>query len=346
MKFSILIPAYNGEGVIGDTLRSILSQSYENYEIIINDDCSDDNTVRISTSLMDQRIKVTSNARNLGYSRNLEECRKKASGEIIFLMGQDDILANDALLKTYNAFAFSRDVGAVTRPFYSFDNDISVAVRAWTKEFNPQEDELVSIHDDPDRVIGAIHTLGQLSGLAFRKEYMDLPFHEDVFPCHIYPFISVMKKYPIVFLSNYTVAVRIMSSQSRKVSSIYEKSPLRSWVEMFQEVLAGPEYEKVRRACITEYAATNYVGLVQIRNFAKYRYLLREIALLVKYRPLNIVNPYFWFFSIGTLVMSPRILLPLVDWYKRHVNSALIKNIEFHFTLKDAADGRSEKCSL
>ena len=44
LKFSILIPTYNGAEVIGDTLRSLLSQSFQNFEIIVQDDASKDNT--------------------------------------------------------------------------------------------------------------------------------------------------------------------------------------------------------------------------------------------------------------------------------------------------------------
>ena len=80
LKFSILIPAYNGAEVIGDTLRSILSQSFSNYEIIIQDDASTDNTEEVVKSFGDPRIKFFRNEKNLGYPGNLEEARKKADG--------------------------------------------------------------------------------------------------------------------------------------------------------------------------------------------------------------------------------------------------------------------------
>ena len=47
LKFSILIPTYNGAEVIGDTIRSILSQSFQDFEIIVQDDASTDNTVEV-----------------------------------------------------------------------------------------------------------------------------------------------------------------------------------------------------------------------------------------------------------------------------------------------------------
>ena len=229
LRFSIIIPTYNGGEVLSETLLSILAQSYTNFEIILNDDASSDNTEEVVNRFqqLDSRITFYKNSKNLGYPKNLEVCRQKADGDIIYLMGQDDILGDDALLNTYAAFALSDDIGAVTRPYFWFDNDIAHPVRA-KKQLNSKNDTIVTINDDINDVIRVFETLDQLSGLAYRRIYMDMPFHEDIFPCHIYPFLSIFKRHPVVFLSDYNIAVRIASSQTRKISSIYEKSPILS----------------------------------------------------------------------------------------------------------------------
>ena len=332
LKFSILIPTCNGEKVIEETLKSILSQSFINYEIIIQDDASSDNTVEVGNSIKDERIKVFINEKNLGYPGNLNSLNQKASGDIIYLMGQDDILAKDALLNTYNIFKNNHEVGAVTRPYFWFDKDITIPVRA-KEQLNPGKDEIVKITDDPEKIISVFKTLDQLSGLAYRKSFMDLPFHADIFPCHIYPFASIFKKHPVVFLKDYNLAVRIASSQCRFISSIYNKSPMQSWVEMFSSVFPEKEYDKIRKYCVKNFVAVNYVGLIQLKNYAKYRYLFREICYLLKYRWQNIFSPKFWFFSLGCLIMPAKILIPLVDWYKNKVNSKNFKHIKFEYQL-------------
>lgn len=333
--FSILIPTYNGAEVILDTLKSLRSQSFQNFEILIQDDASKDDTVETIKSLGYGKVKIFKNEKNLGYSKNLNDLSQKANGDIIYLMGQDDILAKDALLDTYNAFKISEDVGAVARPYYYFDKDIKdidVPVRA-TEQLNPEKDELIRITDDYDRIILLIHVAGQLSGLAYRRKYIDMPFHEDIFPCHVYPFISILKKHPIVFLKDYNLAVRIRSSQCRSVSSIYDKSPLQSWVDFFVNVFPGDEFKKLRKYCIKNYVAKNYVGLAQIRNYAKYRYSWREVWYLLKYRWENIFSPKFWFFSLGCLITPPFILIPLIDWWKNSVNSQKLKHIKISYKL-------------
>lgn len=332
LKFSILIPAYKGATLVKDTLSSVLSQSFDNFEIIVNDDASGDNTEEVVNSLRDRRIKFYKNEKRLGYPKNLEEARKKATGDIIYLMGQDDILGNDALLNTYDVFNRYKDVGAVTRPYYWFDADVKIPVRA-KNQLNPLKDEIVKITDDFDRIIAVFGTLDQLSGLAYRAKFIDLPFHEDVFPCHVYPFASIFKNHPIAFLKDYNVAVRIRSSQSRSLSSIYDKSPLKSWVDMFNNIFYEDKFNKLKNYCIKNFVAVNYVGLVQIRNYARYKYVWREIFLLLKYRWWNILSFSFWIFSLGTVIVPPFLLIPAVDWYKNKINSRRLKFIKFEYSL-------------
>jgi glycosyltransferase involved in cell wall biosynthesis len=281
---SVLMPTYNGGSVLYQTLENVLSQSFVDYELIINDDCSSDNTEEIIKSFGDSRNRFSRNDMNLGYPGNLEACRNRASGDLLFLMGQDDILARDAILKTCQAFDLASDIGAVTRPFFWFDDDVRMPVRA-VDQLSSDRDEVVRIHEDCTRVARVFHTVGQLSGLALKASYVDLPFHRDVFSCHVYPFASIMKSHPIAFLKDYTVAVRIGTSQCRSVSSIYEKSPLKSWAEMFTSVFHEDRFEMLRNRLVKDHAAKNYLGLVQIRNYGKCS----------------------WFFSIGSLVM-PRCL--------------------------------------
>jgi len=342
LEFSICMPVYNGSSVLAETLRSVLSQDFTNYEIIIVDDCSKDKTKEVIKGFKDRRIKYSRNKENLGYSKNIEECRKKAKGDILYLMGQDDILGKGALSNTYKAFERSPKIGAVTRPYFWFDKDINIPVRA-KKQLNPKKDELVRITDEKEKILTMFSTLDQLSGLALRRKYMDLPFHEDVFPCHVYPFASIFKKYTVVFLKDYNVAVRISSSQARsssiygkrKTSYIYDKSPVQSWVDMFNSVYQEQELQDFKNWMIKNFVAKNYVGLVQIKNYARrpYLFLFREIWFLIKYRWQNLFQPLFWFYSLGCLIMTPFLLIPLVDYYKNKVLSKMLKGIKFEYLL-------------
>ena len=321
------MPVYNGGLAITATLDSVLTQSFKDFELIITDDNSTDNTAYIIKKIHDTRIRFFEYPENIGYPGNLERCRKKGTGDIIFLMGQDDILAQGTLEKYNKIFTENKNVGAITRPYYWFHDKVEKPVRA-KKQLSSKHDSVVSLMSDLESVITVFQSLDQLSGLAFRREYMDLSFHEDIFTAHIYPFISIMKKYDVVYLRDYVIAVRIGTSQTRHVSSIYTKSPMQSWVDMFNTVFYEKKFDSIREYCIKNFVAKNFVGLVQIKNYGKVSWLFREIRLTVAYNKRNIFDPLFWFFSVGTSLLPSFMLIPLVGFYKDRILSHFLKGIQ------------------
>lgn len=325
LRFSICIPTYNGRDFIGETLKSILSQGFTDFEIIISDDCSTDNTEEVVRSFRDERIRYFRNETNLGYGDNLNMCCAKASGDILFLMGHDDILLEDALQKTCNAFMLGEDIGVVTRPYYWFEDDFRKPVRA-ILPYDKNRDTILSIFDGERQFRAIIDSVGQLSGLAYRKKFIDIPFHKEIFPAHIWPFMSILKRYRCVYLRDFTVAVRIGTSMTRFKPDIYEISPTTSWVKMFNSVFCEERFKKVKRIGI-KHMATHFLGLVQLKTYAGMRILLREILVLVRYRWQNIFNPQFWFFSLGCLVIPGKLLRILADSFKRFVLSSRLKRV-------------------
>ena len=321
------MPVYNGGAFIKDTINSILSQAFVDFDLIITDDNSTDNTIEIIEKIKNDRIKFYSFKKNVGYPGNLERCMERCSSDIVVLMGQDDILAQGTLERIYKIFEENENIGAITRPYYWFHKDVRKPVRA-KEQYSDKQDCVISINDDPRSIVKVFQTLDQLSGLAYRCKYIDRRIHPDVFTAHIYPFASIFKNHDVVYIKDYVIAVRIESSQTRHVSSIYNKSPMQSWVDMFNIVFSDEKFDKMREYCIKNFVAKNFVGLVQIKNYGKTSWLLREIKLLIKYNRRNIFDPRFWFFSIGTLILPRFMLVPLVDFYKEHILSKSLNNIK------------------
>ena len=90
---SVAMATYNGEKFIGKQLETILNQTIKVDEIIIVDDCSQDNTVELIRDIMDRNpdtIKLISNTTNIGYKRNFKKALELCSGDYIFLSDQDD----------------------------------------------------------------------------------------------------------------------------------------------------------------------------------------------------------------------------------------------------------------
>jgi len=98
LKFSIVIPAYNAEHTLAKSIESIRSQSYTNFEIIIINDGSTDQTWLLCQNYTkkDARIKIV-NQQNSGPSRARNKGLQKATGDYILFVDSDDLLLKDAL---------------------------------------------------------------------------------------------------------------------------------------------------------------------------------------------------------------------------------------------------------
>lgn len=96
---SIALASFNGEKYICEQIDSILAQSYQDFELIICDDCSTDNTFQIleEYAQKDSRIKVYRNDKNLGFKKNFEKAITLCKGDYVALSDQDDIWTENHL---------------------------------------------------------------------------------------------------------------------------------------------------------------------------------------------------------------------------------------------------------
>ncbi len=99
---SIVIPTWNGEKYLLETIRSVCEQTFRIIEILIVDDGSSDSSVQIAEmeAAKDERIKVYSNPKRVGIAGNWNRGLKAAKGDYIKILGQDDILCPDSIQKS------------------------------------------------------------------------------------------------------------------------------------------------------------------------------------------------------------------------------------------------------
>lgn len=98
MKFSIIIPIYNREKFIKNTVQSALEQTYSNIELICLDDASTDDSLNILKALQkkDSRIKIVEQAKNMGTHMARKVAVENASGDYVLFLDCDDALAINA----------------------------------------------------------------------------------------------------------------------------------------------------------------------------------------------------------------------------------------------------------
>lgn len=91
IKATVLLPVYNAGKYLTEAISSILNQSYQNFELLIINDASTDQSEKIIQSFSDNRIRLINNEKNLGLAQTLNRGLQLSKGEYIVRMDQDDI---------------------------------------------------------------------------------------------------------------------------------------------------------------------------------------------------------------------------------------------------------------
>ena len=99
MKISVVTASYNYQDYIKEAIQSVLKQNYQDWEMIIVDDCSTDNSAEVIKSFKDNRIKLFVNEKNLGLKETVKRGIANATGEWIVFLESDDILTPDNIEK-------------------------------------------------------------------------------------------------------------------------------------------------------------------------------------------------------------------------------------------------------
>ncbi|WP_309741745.1 glycosyltransferase family 2 protein [Chamaesiphon sp. OTE_20_metabat_361] len=139
---SVCIPTYNGQKYLKDTLDSVLLQTYKDFEILIVDDRSSDNTIDIAEeyAARDTRIEVIRNPQNLGLVGNWNRCIELANGEWIKFVFQDDMIAPNCLEKLFAATQLGKPIIYCRREFIfepETDEEVKIAYLNHPSAQNP-----------------------------------------------------------------------------------------------------------------------------------------------------------------------------------------------------------------
>lgn len=110
-RVSVCVPTYNRSRFLGECLESILRQSFADYELVILDNCSTDDTEAVVRKFRDPRIRYLRNSENVGQIGNLNRCVEVAEGEFICVFHDDDVYDPLILEKELEVFSRHQRVG-------------------------------------------------------------------------------------------------------------------------------------------------------------------------------------------------------------------------------------------
>jgi len=178
---SFVVPCYKLAHLLPECVNSILSQTYTNFEVLIMDDCSPDNTAEVAKSFEDPRVKHIRNDPNLGHLQNYNKGISLSRGKYVWLISADDYLRKPYILEKYVGLMDKHpNIGYVFCPGFGVRDGIE------TRLFGR-----FSIHGDHDRILAGHALLKKLlrgnfvltpSGMVRRECYEKISYFPLTMP--------------------------------------------------------------------------------------------------------------------------------------------------------------------
>jgi glycosyltransferase involved in cell wall biosynthesis len=173
---SVFIPVYNAEGYIEDAIDSVLNQTYQNFEIIVLNDGSTDQTQHILKELAkkDERIKIYKNEQNLGLTLTRNKGINLCKGEYIALLDADDLMVKQRIEKQIDFLKTNPDYDAVSSWMQIFDQYGLKQIIRYRETMNDYKS--VSIFYSPISHAAALFKSSVIQKLGYRTPFK---FAED-----------------------------------------------------------------------------------------------------------------------------------------------------------------------
>ena len=137
-KISVLMPVYNGEQFLDKSIKSVLNQTFNNFEYIIINDGSTDDSLKIIESYEDSRIKIINFSKNMGITAALNNGLNVAKGDYIARQDQDDISHPERFMLQVE-YLENNDVDLVDANFIFIDENDKYIQDYEKRYFNPDE---------------------------------------------------------------------------------------------------------------------------------------------------------------------------------------------------------------
>lgn len=227
-KISVLIPSYNHSKYLHKTIESVLQQSYPNFELLIYDDCSTDDSKKVINSFKDERIKACFYYKNVGTVRNLNRLIADATGDYIAILGSDDIWKPEKLEKQLSFLQSNPQIAACFTWAEVIDNngdicsDSDVAKQVFNVSFENQGEWIKAFYDSGNHICH--------SSVLIRKTIQDELGAYNIAYRQLHDFdfwTRLILKHPIHILKEELVLYRRDINNKSSVSSNEQKNIVR-----------------------------------------------------------------------------------------------------------------------
>ena len=170
-RVTVGMPSYNRAGVVGESIRDVLAQTYGDFELIVYDDGSKDNTAEVVRSFVDPRLTCIK-AENQGPPHPLVEILKRARGEYLIILHDHDLFSPTLLEKSVQALDENPTAGFVMQGGAWVGEDGKTGYREMLLDwpgYNAGPDRLRELLLRPERLDSPFHACAMIRMAAWRK---------------------------------------------------------------------------------------------------------------------------------------------------------------------------------
>ncbi len=192
---SVIMPAYNCEKFIFQAIESVLQQTYTNWELLVGDDGSTDNTQYIIDQFSDGRIIKSHNKSNQGNIRTRNRLFAEAKGEFLAVLDADDWMTEEKIEHQIEMFTNEKELDVCVTNYWTTNLDGSVrGVQAVEKDFYLKEGDFeLAPRFHPASIMLKRSVFDEVGGLNL---YFDRLFGEDIYWIYL-----IMERFKTLFVS-------------------------------------------------------------------------------------------------------------------------------------------------
>jgi len=302
-KVSVCIPTYNSAIYLGEAIKSVLNQTFTDFELIISDNASNDNTIEIVQSFKDNRIKYFRNQENIGMVENWNQCVKKCNGKYITIFHADDIMLPKNLELKIKVLEQNSSVGFVHSNIFTINTSGLIIGNHWAIDNLPCTSLVESGLQVFRKLIIGRNFISAPSVISKRECYEHLGYFNSEF-CYVVDWemwLRIAFHYDIAYISTPLIKYRIHKNQGvnkffGKVIDIIEELQVKKNIfRKYKNQISG--YNGLRREALhkTSIRAIKK-GVTRQRNpKIAFQYLL----LAFKNYPKIITDRCFWRFFLN-----------------------------------------------
>ncbi len=327
--FSVVIITYNRCHFLKANLAILLQQTFKDYEVIISDNASTDETSKVVKSFKDKRIKYLRNKKNIGFPKNIKQAMLNASGKYIFTLGDDDFILYDDALSKIKKILDKKSYGIVRLNILERNYYGSGLQR---KLMNISQDKYISENTDIFQILNFYKSvdIGMMSGIIFRNE--DITPRKFII-CETYPWFKVVientKKFGAYFMTDNYIVISWTAATNKQPSWVVRKDGSLEF-EPYDRAL----FEFIPKNQQQPFRLNYYKNFIRLLPVVKFystnRNLIRFVRRLIHLVP-KIKNDIKLWVIFFTAIITPKFIWLKARLIYHMINNKIekIPNLEF-----------------